>query len=83
MKIISECFYYSSQILKIHADTFNEIVKILHSHHFLYRITWKRIKEKSQKESHEKDEEDLENGPLVVVPDNVSDGFDGIQEPHE
>ena len=28
-------------------------------------------------------EEDLDDGPLVVVPDDVANGLDGVQEPHE
>ena len=28
-------------------------------------------------------EKNLDDGPLVIVPDNVSDGFQRIQEPHK
>ena len=59
-----------------------EIFINLYSHNHLDCIAWKRIKKQRQKEGEAKNEQDLEDGPLVVVPDDVLDGLERVQEPH-
>ncbi len=51
--------------------------------HALDGVTRERIEEKDQKDDQHQPEKDLDDGPLVVVPDDVANGLDGVQEPHE
>ena len=53
------------------------------SHQFLDRVARQSVEEHGKKEDEEEPKEDLDDGPLVVVPDDVADGLDGVQEPHE
>jgi hypothetical protein len=51
--------------------------------HAFDSVARKRIEEEDQKDDQHQPEEDLDDGPLVVVPDDVANGLDGVQEPHE
>ena len=41
------------------------------------------IEEKKEEDSKQSDEDNLNNCPLVIVPDYVSYGLQWVQEPHE
>ena len=41
------------------------------------------IEKEQQEDGQQGDEDDLDDGPLVVVPDDVTDRLEWIQEPHE
>ena len=41
------------------------------------------IKKEKEKKGEKEYGDDLEDGPLVVVPDDIADGLEGIEEPHE
>ena len=58
-------------------------VLILGSHHPLNGVPRQRIEEAGKEHNKEDPEDDLDDGPLVVVPDDVADGFNRVQEPHE
>ena len=51
--------------------------------HAFDSVARERIEEKDQKDDQHQPEEDLDDGPLVVVPDDVANGLDGVEEPHE
>jgi hypothetical protein len=55
----------------------------LSSQHAFDGVTRERIEEENQKDDQHQPEEDLDDGPLVVVPDDIANGLDGVQEPHE
>lgn len=57
--------------------------RISSSHHPLDRVSGKVVDKEGEEENGAEDEQDLEDGPLEVVPDNVADRLDRIQEPHE
>lgn len=41
------------------------------------------VEEEQEHDGHGQDDEHLEDGPLVVVPHDVADGLERVQEPHE
>ena len=41
------------------------------------------IKEKQKKDGQEGDDNHLDDGPLVIVPDDVPDRLQRVEEPHE
>ena len=41
------------------------------------------VEEEKQKDGKEEDDNQFDDCPLVVVPDDVADGLQGIQEPHK
>lgn len=53
------------------------------SHHFFDGVSWHRVKEKDQKGRQKQDHEDLDNHPLVVMPENVANWLEGIQKPYK
>ena len=53
------------------------------SQHLLDCVSRQRVEKQGNEQGEENEKKDFENGPLVVVPNNVSDGFDWIEEPHE
>ena len=53
------------------------------SHQFLDRVARQSVEEHGKKEDEEEPKEDLDDGPLVVVPDNVANRLDRVEEPHE
>ena len=50
----------------------------LSSEHILDGVSWDGIEEEEYEEGQEDDEDHLDDGPLVVVPDDVADGLQGI-----
>ena len=52
-------------------------------HDPLDRISGEVVNEESEEEDEEEEDQDLDDCPFEVVPDDVSNGFDGIEEPHE
>ena len=51
--------------------------------HPLDGVAWQGVEEEGEEDDEADPEEDLDDGPLVVVPDDVPDGLDRVQEPHE
>ena len=43
------------------------------SKHSFDGVSWQRVKEKNKEDDECQPEEDLDDGPLVVVPDDVTD----------
>ena len=41
------------------------------------------VEEEKEEDGQQSDEDDLDDGPLVIVPDDVADGLQGVQKPHE
>ena len=46
-------------------------------------VTGQSVEEEGEEYDEADPEEDLDDGPLVVVPDDVPNGLDRVQEPHE
>lgn len=57
--------------------------KLLNPKKFLYGVSWYRVEEQQNHESDENKNGSLDNTPLVVVPNDVANGLEGIQEPHK
>ena len=51
--------------------------------HLLDGVSRQGVEEHGEEEGEEDDEDDLEDGPLVVVPDDVPDRLQRVEEPHE
>ena len=51
--------------------------------HLLDCVSRQSVEEHGEEEGEEDDEDDLEDCPLVVVPDDVPDRLQGVEEPHE
>ena len=51
--------------------------------HLLDGVSRQGVEEHGEEEREEDDEDDLEDGPLVVVPDDVPDRLQRVEEPHE
>ena len=51
--------------------------------HLLDGVSRQGVEEHGEEEGEEDDEDDLEDCPLVVVPDDVPDRLQRVQEPHE
>ena len=51
--------------------------------HLLNGVSGQGIEEHGEEEREEDDEDDLEDRPLVVVPDDVPDRLQRVEEPHE
>ena len=49
----------------------------------LHGVARDGIEEKKEEDGKQSDEDDLNNGPLVIVPDYVAYGLQWVQEPHE
>ena len=50
----------------------------LSSEHILDGVSWDGIEEEEYEEGQEDDEDHLDDGPLVVVPDDVPDGLQWV-----
>ena len=55
----------------------------LGSHDPLDGISGQGVEEEDQEDDEGEPAQDLDDGPLVVVPDDVADRLDRVQEPHE
>ena len=51
--------------------------------HLLDCVSRQSVEEHGEEEGEEDDEDDLEDRPLVVVPDDVPDRLQRVEEPHE
>ena len=51
--------------------------------HLLDGVSGQGVEEHGEEEGEEDDEDDLEDRPLVVVPDDVPDRLQRVEEPHE
>ena len=56
---------------------------ILSPDHLLDGVARQGVEEHGEEEGEEDDEDDLEDRPLVVVPDDVPDRLQRVEEPHE
>lgn len=63
----------SSDFLPIH----------LRSEHLLDGVARNGVEEQQQQDGQPEDDQALDDAPLVIVPDDVPDRFERIQEPHE
>ena len=55
----------------------------LSSKNTFHSIAGDGIEEEQKEDGKEGDNDHLDDGPLVVVPDDVLDGLEGVQEPHK
>ena len=55
----------------------------LRAEHPLDGVAGEGVEEEREEDDEAEPEEDLDDGPLVVVPDDVTDRLDRVQEPHE
>ena len=61
-------------------------IQSLHSlgpQHSFDRVSRQGIEEEDEEDDEPEPAENLDDGPLVVVPDDVANRLDGVQEPHE
>ena len=55
----------------------------LYTHDFLHGELWYGVEEKDEEHGQCKYEDHLEDDPLVVMPDDVANALQWVQEPHE
>lgn len=56
---------------------------LLRPYHLFNGISRQIVEKKGQKQGKQENEGHLDNEPLKIVPNNVADGFERVQEPHE
>ena len=64
-------------------ERFGIVEMILSPDHLLDGVAGQGVEEHGKEEGEEDDEDDLEDRPLVVVPDDVPDRLQRVEEPHE
>ena len=64
-------------------ERFGIVEMILSPDHLLDGVAGQGVEEHGEEEGEEDDEDDLEDRPLVVVPDDVPDRLQRVEEPHE
>ena len=76
MKLVYQKEQFSRERLGI-------VEMILGPDHLLDGVAGQGVEEHGEEEGEEDDEDDLEDRPLVVVPDDVPDRLQRVEEPHE
>ena len=64
-------------------ERFGIVEMILSPNHLLDGVAGQGVEEHGEEQGEEDDEDDLEDRPLVVVPDDVPDRLQRVEEPHE
>ena len=64
-------------------ERFGIVKMILSPNHLLDGVAGQGVEEHGEEQGEEDDEDDLEDRPLVVVPDDVPDRLQRVEEPHE
>ena len=79
---------FASAVLPIHFFSFvplryDVMLSHLSPHHPLDGVAGQRVEEHRQEDDETNPGQDLDDRPLVVVPDDVTDRLDRVKEPHE
>ena len=83
MKLVYQKEQFSRERLGIVEMILILVEMILSPDHLLDGVAGQGVEEHGEEEREEDDEDDLEDRPLVVVPDDVPDRLQRVQEPHE
>ena len=83
MKLVYQKEQFSRERLGIVEMILILVEMILSPDHLLDGVAGQSVEEHGEEEGEEDDEDDLEDRPLVVVPDDVPDRLQRVEEPHE
>ena len=83
MKLVYQKEQFSRERLGIVEMILILVEMILSPNHLLDGVAGQGVEEHGEEQGEEDDEDDLEDRPLVVVPDDVPDRLQRVEEPHE